>query len=194
MELSALSENIVTVPYKHGDDTLELRVNIDAFTPEFWRLMKSCVEEKFKMLELEIEKALRESSKVGVKGQRKPRKLTKAQQVAEAEREFKAEVKAQLDGIEGRAKQLEVERETNIEFLIPHVLKGWDVVENGSLVALTAEVLNTLPPRLIQDLFDTCVKAAKTVKKREDEDEETSGDAQRGSSGLRAVGGSGLSG
>jgi hypothetical protein len=190
MELSALSENIVPVPYKHGDDTLELRVNIDAFTPEFWRLMKARAEEKFKALELEIKKAVQESAKSEVKGQRKPKKLTKAKQAEKAEQQFKDEVKAQLDGIEGRARQLEAERETNIEFLIPHVLKGWDATDKGDPVECTAAILSTLPPRLVQDIFDTCVKAAKTVKKRADQDEdgETSENMNSGSQGLRVVG------
>lgn len=195
MELSALSENVVPVPYKHGDDTLELKVNIDAFTPEFWRLMKARAEEKFKELERQIRLAAQDVGKPELKGQKKPKRLTKAQQAKRAEEDLKAEIKQQLDSIEGRARQLEAERETNIEFLLPHVLKGWDVVQNNVPVTLTPGVLNTLPPRLVQDIFDTCVKASKTVKKRVDEEEEeTLEGAQHGSSGLRAVGGSGLAG
>lgn len=190
MELSALSENVIAVPYKHGDDTLELKVNIDAFTPEFWRLMKARAEEKFKELERQIRLAVQDASKPEVKGQKKPKRLTKVQQAQQAEEDLKAEIKQQLDSIEGRARQLEAERETNIEFLLPHVLKGWDVVQNDAPVALTPEVLNTLPPRLIQDLFDTCVKASKTVKKRADQDEgeEISENTSSGSQALRIVG------
>jgi hypothetical protein len=190
MELSALSENVIPVPYEHGDDTLQLQVNIDAFTPEFWREMKKRAEEKFKALELEIKKAVQEAKTPEVKGQRKSKKLTKAQKAEEAERQFKAEVTAQLDSIEGRARQLEAERETNIEFLIPHVLKGWDATDQGVPVVLSKEVLTPLPPRLIQDIFDTCVRAAKTVKKRVDQEdgEETLPTTATGSLALRAVG------
>jgi hypothetical protein len=37
MELSSFSENIVTVPYERGGETVELSINIDAFTPKFFR-------------------------------------------------------------------------------------------------------------------------------------------------------------
>lgn len=175
MELSFLSENIIPVPYVRGDQTLELQVNIDAFTPEFWRAMKARAEEKYKALEAEIRRALKEPIKAEVK-ERKAKKLTKAQQIQKAEREIRAHIKQQLDTIEGQAKQLEAERETNIEFLLPYVLKGWNATENGVPVKLTKEVLMTLPPRLIQEIFDLCVKAAKTVKKRVDEEEEETSD------------------
>jgi hypothetical protein len=195
MELSALSENIIPVPWERGSQSLELQVNIDAFTPAFWRQMKARAEEKFRTLEAEIKKAVAEASMPEVKGVKKPQKLTRAQKAKEAEREFAAQVKEQLDSLEGRARQLEAERETNVEFLVPHVLKDWDVVDQGIHILPTREVLIGLPPPLVQDLFDTCAKAAKTVKKRVDEeDAETSEGVQHGSSGLRAVGGSGLSG
>jgi hypothetical protein len=169
MELSALSQNIVMVPYKRGAETLELQVNIDAFTPQFFREMRLRAEERFKELEKEIEKPVRKGKK---------------------ESDFKTKVREQLDGIEAQARRLEAERDTNIEFLIPHILKGWDVVKDGDPVALTKEVLATLPPKLIQELFDVCVKATQTVKKREDQDEveEISENTTAGSRVLHAVG------
>ena len=195
MELSALSENIIAVPWERGSQSLELQVNIDAFTPEFWREMRASAAEKFKVIEADIKKAVQEAAKPEVKGVKKAKKVTRAQKAQEAERELVAHVKEQLDSLEGRARQLEAERETNVEFLIPHVLKDWDVVDQGVHVTPTREVLIGLPPPLVQDLFDVCAKAARTVKKRVDEEEEeTSGGAQHGSSGLRAVGGSGLAG
>jgi hypothetical protein len=180
MELSALSENIVPVAYKHGDDELILQVNIDAFTPQFWRELKSRAEEKFKTLEREIAAAAK-TPEIG--GQKRDKKPTKARQ---AEKDFKQHVKEQLDTIEARAKTLEAQRDTNIEFLIPHVLKGWDATENGVPVALTKEVLRPLPPKLIQEIFNLCVKAANTVKKSDEE--ETLDNTQDGSPALRIVG------
>lgn len=180
MELSALSQNIVMVPYKRGDETLELQVNIDAFTPQFFREVRKHAEERFKILETEIEQTVKQSPKP----EKKSKKLTKAQ----AETEFKQRVKEQLDGIEAQARRVEMERETNIEFLIPHILKGWDVVQDGEPVALTKEVLLTLPPKLIQEIFDVCVKAAQTTKKKEDgEDEDSSENTASGYRELRAV-------
>jgi len=182
MELSALSENIIPVPYKRGNDELILQVNIDAFTPQFWRELRIEAEKKFKDIERQIAAAVKEP-----KGARQPKKLTKAQQAKQLEEQFSEEMKSQLDALELTARRLEAEREANIEFLIPHVLKGWDATENGVPVALTKEVLMPLPPKLIQEIFDLCVKAAKTVKKTDDE-EETQANTQGGSQGLRVVG------
>jgi|ERR1051325_245074 hypothetical protein len=187
MELSALSENIVPVKYKHGDDEVILQVNIDAFTPQFWRELRARAEEKFKTLESQIAEAVKEVNKPEVQGQKKAKKLTKTQQAKKVEEDLKQSMKAQLDGLERQALQLEAERETNIEFLIPHILKGWDVVDKGRPVALTREVLMPLPPKLIQQIFDVCVKAARTVKKTDDE-EETLAATQDGSPSIRLVG------
>ena len=76
MELSSLSENIIPVPWERGSQSLELQVNIDAFTPEFWRKMKARAEEKFKTLETDIKKLVLEASKPEVKGVKKAKKLT----------------------------------------------------------------------------------------------------------------------
>lgn len=188
MELSALSENIISVPYKRGSDELILQVNIDAFTPQFWRELRNEAEKKFKDIERQIAAAV----KTPVKGEKKPKKLTKAQQAKQLEEQFSKEMKSQLDALELTARRLEAEREANIDFLIPHVLKGWDAMDKGVPVPLTKEVLLPLPPKLIQELFDLCVKAAQTVKKRVDEeDEETSDAVQHGSRDLRVVGQSG---
>jgi hypothetical protein len=185
MELSALSENIVPVPYKRGNDELILQVNIDAFTPEFWRKLRAEAEKKYKDIERQVAEAVKESTEV--KGAKKPRKLTKAQEAKRLEEKFSEEMKSQLDDLELTARRLEAEREANIEFLIPHVLKGWDATNNGVPVPLTKEVLMPLPPKLIQEIFDLCVKAAKTVKKTDDE-EETQASTHDGSPGLRVVG------
>jgi hypothetical protein len=182
MELSALSQNIVMVPLKHGDETLELQVNIDAFTPQFFREVRRHAEKRFQILETEITKTLRETPK--------PEKKTKKRTPATDQSEFKRQVTDQLEGIEIKARALEVQREVNIDFLFPGILKGWDVVENGLPVELTRDVLLALPPKLIQDIYDVCVKATQTVKKREDQDEDeaTSDSTAAGSRGLRAVG------
>jgi len=185
MELSSLGENIVTVPYSHGSDELELQVNIDGFTPEFWRAMKTSAEEKLKAAVAQVKAEIKTKSQK----QAPKKRSTKAEQLRAAESEISEEVQRELDSIELRAKRLEAERETNIEFLIPFILKGWDVTENGMPVQLTAEVLNSLPPRTVQAIFDVCVKAARTVKKRVDEEtEETSENMPSGSRALHAVG------
>jgi hypothetical protein len=189
MELSSLSENVVPVPYERGGEILNLQVNIDGFTPEFWRTMKAKAEARFKKVEGQVKAELREAQKKVQPKVRPKKKLTKAQMLQAAEDDLRAEVQRELFNIELRAKRLEAERETNIEFLIPYILKGWDATENGVPVQLTAEVLNGLPPQAVQAIFDVCVKAARTVKKRADEEDvETSESTPSGSRALHAVG------
>lgn len=133
MELSSLSENIVVVPYERGGETVELSVNIDAFTPEFFRHLGKQFNDKVKDLQ----------------AQGKKKKDDPAL--------FEAE-----------ARTLELNREIYAEMLSSGVLKEWTITENGLPIPPTREVLLKLPPRLVTELWDLCLEAAKTVKKRED--------------------------
>lgn len=135
MELSSFSENIVTVPYERSGETVELSVNIDAFTPDFFREVGERFKEKMKGLQAEDKK----------KG-KKP------------ETEF----------FEAEARALEINREIYAELLSSGVLTAWTVTENGIPIAPSKEVLVKLPPRLVNELWELCLEAAKTVKKRED--------------------------
>jgi hypothetical protein len=56
MELSSFSENIVTVTFGRGKETVDLEVNIDAFTPEFFRKVGKQFQSKMKALEAEDKK------------------------------------------------------------------------------------------------------------------------------------------
>lgn len=67
MELSSLSENIVVVPFVHGGETAELSVNIDAFTPDFFRETGKRFDEKLKGLQSKkAGKARASSDKIGM--------------------------------------------------------------------------------------------------------------------------------
>lgn len=160
MELSSLSENIVIVPFEHGGETAELSVNIDAFTPDFFREIRKRFDEKLKGLKTEIKK----------KGKGKPK--------ASETQMFEDEIRA-----------LELSREVCADLLTNGVLKGWTITENGVPVAPTKDVLMTLSPRLVDHIWDLCKNAANTVKKRaESETRETSESTQDGSAVLRVVG------
>jgi len=106
MELSALSENVVPVPFKHGGESVELQVNIDAFTPEFFRKLTATFQSRLKGIEAQAAK------------EKKDRK--------------KKDSAAMFDS---QAAALEMEREINVDFLVPHVLKGWDVTKDGTPIA-----------------------------------------------------------
>lgn len=154
MELSSLSEHIVEVPYKRSGETVLLQINIDAFTPEFFRQ----VGETFKSRILEWQKEDKKESK-----KRKPKEddaLTKTHNF-----------------FENSARGLEIEREIHARLLSSGVLKGWDVTENGLPLAPSYEVLVKMPPPLIKGLWETSLRAAETVKKREDEETEVISDS-----------------
>lgn len=56
MELSSFSENIITVPFGRGGETVDLFVNIDAFTPEFFREVGKQFQERLKAVGVEDKK------------------------------------------------------------------------------------------------------------------------------------------
>lgn len=155
MELSSFSENIVTVPFGRGGETVDLLVNIDAFTPEFFR-------------------------EVGAQFQAKVKAFT-----AEDKKKKKPD---ELEFFEREARALEIQREIHVSLLSSGVLKGWTVTEGGEPVQPTKELLMTRPPLLVEALWNACLEAAKTVKKREElRDEETSENSFGGSRGTLAL-------
>lgn len=158
MELSSFSENIVTVPYERNGERVELSVNIDAFTPEFFRVTGKRLDGKLKVLQAEDK----------VRGKKKVDRI----QFFEAE-----------------ARALEINRDIYAELLSSGVLTAWTVTENEIPIPPSKEVLLSLPPRLVQELWELCLEAAKTVKKRGDaETEETLENTHSGSKALRVVG------
>lgn len=179
MELSFLSENIVNAPLKRGDETATLRVNIDAFTPEFFRQISRLSDS----LEAKIE---------ALKPKTKTRTTNKKQPQTKSRRGTGKKVSSE-DWFALQATSLELQREVDVEFLWPHVLKGWDVTESGVPVELTKELLLRLPPRLVSQMVNVCLNASKTVKKTEGEAEtlentQDGSQAQDGSlEGLRLV-------
>lgn len=169
MELSSFSENIITVPYKRSGETVNLEINIDVFTPEFFRRVGKKFEERMKTY-----RALDAQAKAKGRSKAKP----KVDQVRIAK-----------DFFENEARELEIKREIHAELLAGGVLKGWDVVENGLPIQPTYEVLMKLPPLLVEDIWNLALLKAKTVKKRvEEETEEISESTPSGSRGLHAVG------
>lgn len=155
MELSTFSENIVIVPYERGGETVDLSVNIDAFTPEFFR----SVGERFK------------GKVAGWKIEDKKTKARKRKPAAD-----------KVEFFESEARELEIKREVYAELLSSGVLTGWTLTENEIPIAPSLGVLLKLPPRLVEELWLLCLDAAKTVKKRVDgEIEETSESTPSGS-------------
>ena len=136
MELAKLTENIVKTPYERDGETLELSVNIDAFTPEFFREIGKKMKGTLQGLEAE-DRA----------------KKTKGKKVDRTE------------FFEVEARALEINREIYAELLSAGVLVAWTATENEIPIPPSKEVLLKLPPRFVQELWELCLEAAKTVKK-----------------------------
>jgi len=169
MELSSFSENIITVPYTRSGETVNLEINIDVFTPEFFRRVGKRFEERMRGYQ-----AVDAQTKAKGKSKVKP----KPDQFQGAKHFF-----------ENEARGLEIKREIHAELLAGGVLKGWDLVENGLPIHPTYDVLIKLPPLLVEDIWNLALEKAKTVKKRvESETKETSETTHDGSLGLRVVG------
>jgi len=41
MKFSSFSENVITAEYKHGSEVVNLEINIDAFTPDYFRQLEA---------------------------------------------------------------------------------------------------------------------------------------------------------
>lgn len=173
MELSSFSENIVSVPYERSGQTVNLEINIDAFTPEFFRQVGKKFEERMKDWKAIDAKAVKPLPK------RKPK----------AEKVEPDQFEIAKGFFENEATSLEVKRQIYAELLAGGVLKGWDVTENNLPLSPTVEVLLKLPPLLVEDIWNLALEKAKTVKKRVDaETEGISENSPSGTRGLHAVG------
>jgi hypothetical protein len=165
MKLSSFSENIVTVPYERSGETVNLEINIDAFTPEFFRQVAKKFEERMN--------SLRQVEPVSKPTEEKPSTPTD-----EA-----------LAFFESEALKLEIGRQIHAELLAAGILKGWDITDDDNRpIEVTYEALLTLPPLLVKDIWNLSLDHADTVKKRAESSTATSGNAQGGSAGLRVVG------
>jgi hypothetical protein len=162
MELSSFSENIITVPYQRSGEIVNLDINIDVFTPEFFRRTGKKFEERMKGYQAIDAQA---------KGKGKARAKADPAQNAK-------------DFFENEARALEIKREIHAELLAGGVLKGWDLVENGLPIQPVYDVLVRLPPLLVEDIWNLALEKAKTVKKRVEE--ETEGISENSPSGTRA--------
>jgi hypothetical protein len=166
MKLSSFSENIITVPYKRSGETVNLEINIDAFTPEFFRLVGKKFDERM----------------------REWRTKDKATPKAKGKKED--DLQQVKSFFENEALSLEIKRQIHAELLASGVLKGWDLTDDNEVpLAPSYDVLVKLPPLLVEDIWNLSLERAKTVKKRvESGTEETLDNTQDGSMGLRVVG------
>jgi len=195
MELSSLSENIVTVPYTRNNLTINIQVNIDAFTPEYFRQLT----EKCQNVFAEETQRIKEREKVlqVLKPWQPASSFASDERISTMAGQFKVLVAgtsgpnepawftglsrglaALPDGsvlwvpyipVDGGTFTREAER-MEIERqthaeILSGVVKDWDVTEDGAPLKPSKEVFLRLPVRVLNDLWNLCLEAAQTVKK-----------------------------
>jgi hypothetical protein len=197
MELSALSENIVSVPYQRNGLTINLQVDIDAFTPEFFHgLTERCAP----LFSEETERIkAREAELKSLKPWQPDTPFGAEEMISTMVGRFKAIVGGKSGSSEpswslGLTRALptlpdgsilwahyvpvdtgsfmrEAER-LDIERqthaeILSAIVKGWDVTENNAPLQPSKEVFLRLPVRVLNELWNLCLEAAQTVKKPE---------------------------
>jgi DNA-binding protein YbaB len=194
MELSSFSENIITETFERSGEKVELKINRDAFVPDY----TDTVSEKLAPTMKRLEDLIAQHSQLTIEikglqkqetGKRRSKKLTTLVDFTDVTTRMKAM----------QREIAEVKREIYAEQLtcpvsLPDgsttcILKGWDITENGLLIAPNKENLLRLPTPAVEALFDFVMSKMETVKKKvESETRETSESAPGGSAALRVVG------
>lgn len=166
MELSRLIrapeflDNLVVEPFKLGEESVDITVNIDAFTSEFWRRASA-----------QMKKRYLESVKSGARSQmatgaRKPRRKKAAAELKEALNELP-------QPFEMQALEDETERAIFADLLLTAGINGqspplaeWGVKVNGEPIKPSHEVLMSMPTTAVRALWLHCRRTADTVKKQ----------------------------
>lgn len=194
MELSSFSENIVTEVFERSGERVELKINRDAVVPDYADTVAEKLAPATKRLtDLIAQHSELQSEVESLQKQTTKKSRSKKPLIPTDLTEFSSRLKAIQKGI------AEVKREIYAEQLtcpvsLPDgsktcILKGWDITDNGVLIAPSKENLLRLPTPAVEALFDFVMEKMETVKKKVDSEiEETSGNARGGSAALRVVG------
>jgi hypothetical protein len=189
MELSSLSENIVTRTFKRSGESVTLKINLDAIVPDYAAEMDARLEPLSKRMETFVRQHAELQAEIEA-----------LQKKEEAKDDDQPSEPIDFILYAGRLKEIrqglaEVKRELFAErltcpVLLPDgsttcILKGWDVTQNGMSAPPTKANLMQLTSAAVEALFDFIMEETEVVKKREDEATEATSEATR--SGLRAV-------
>jgi hypothetical protein len=136
MRLSAFSELVVDALFQRGTAEVSLRINIDAFTPDYFRALGQRLEEKVS--------ALTQKQKLKGRKDQDEKFFEHEARALEVSREIYVEF-LYPDVLRGW-----------------DLTEDDDVTP----IPLNAESLMRLPPNLVKELLDFCVEQSRTVKKR----------------------------
>lgn len=209
--MSSLSKNIQTYTYLRGKVELELEVDIDAFTSDYFRAVRKRMKERFATLVAQDAMAREKMITTIVEEHNKKAEDAKAETaIAVAGQELKQnlltreEVEKKLDlpplidpeaataYLENEAKSLDTKKDILIELLRGDldenpegsgVLVSWKIPNVD--VPCTRESLRALSPRALDELWEFCSEKANTVKKTpaSPNNQTTSGTTGAGSQG-----------
>lgn len=195
-ELSFFSRNVQPHEYQRGNVTLTLEIDIDAFTSDYFRAVRSRMRERFaklatqdresrdKMIAELIEK---ENAKPAIsETQSVPEGIALIPELTPEVMEKRLNLPDIVDPdqvtayLEVEAKSLETKKDILIELLRGDlddthedgsegsgVLVEWNIPNVD--IKCTRETLQALSPRALEDLWEFCASKARTVKKTKDE-------------------------
>lgn len=202
--LTSLSEMVQTHTFNRGGGSIELDIDIDAFTEDYFRGVGRRQKERYRarVLKNAEEEKAREAERLRV--QAEADSLKPAPEAAgsdtvpvllpadidplEVTLENVDESMRVVDQIwERSATFVEDKKTLRVDMLLDgaethvgSVLRGWDAEnDDGGPARLNAATLMKLSPRAVEELWEFCAEKARTVKKNP-EDEETE---EPGSSG-----------
>lgn len=178
MELSSFSENIITETFERSGESVELKINRDALVPEY----SDVVSEKLAPTMKRLQDLMAQHSQLTAEIEDLQKKETK--QEGKKGKSKKPDVPIDLSDFMSRLKVMQkeiadVKREIYAEQLtcpvsLPNgtstcILKGWDITDNGTLIAPSKENLLRLPTPAVEALYDFVMSKMHTVKKRVEE-------------------------
>ena len=188
-ELTSLSSCVQTFPYERFGLKMKLDIDIDAFTPAYFRKVRESVKSRLAAL---LQEAADKRERLITDLIKRMEESSQSQLDAAAQSESGIEekvdmspdaIRKRIEGVlpalpnaddatehlEATARSIEIEQEINVELLTSGVLVGWDVADNGVPVPITREVFIGLRPKLVADLWEFAKDKSSTVKKKSTE-------------------------
>lgn len=158
--LSSLSSLIQEFPFEYGDVQLNLQIDVDALTDDYYRKIG-----KIQASKLKTEPEVKSIENLSESVEKSPEELAQA---------ALEESKSVIEGIYNHSADIvSNKRDTWITLLLcgdeakeGSLLRGWDATDDaGNVSPLNREILLPLSPKFIENLWEFCVEQASGSKK-----------------------------
>lgn len=155
---SAFLDELVTEPFTVGDESVDVTVNIAAFTSEFWRRMSALIKQRF----------------AGGLNAPKGKLAGRRRKGKKADKALKDALENLPNPFEFQALEDETERAIFADLLLTPGIEGqspvladWGMTVEGEKIKPSREVLMGLPTPAVRALWLFCRRLADTVKKQQ---------------------------